>query len=506
DWDFALYKASDCGSLGEPVRCNFFDNSDEEAFMGVGEDPTGNPETVLYEEWLQVEPGEDYYLLINNFSNTNSGFSIQFTGRIFETNPYDALDCSIIDNLLGPPVVACDNETFELDADTENADTYAWYRDTGAGYQLLAGETTSLYEVTESAMYRVVVSLDDGSSIVSDVQVAFTEAPTAFPATDETLCSGELYFDLSMKDREVLGTQDPEKVRVSYHRSLSEAVDGINVLPREHPLMIGTETIFARTTSVDNSGCFDASTQFQLSVGSSPVINFETDVYICESRDAIVIGDLDPNPDYSYSWSTGENSPAIGITNEGTYSVLITNTADGLGCETTVTVEVVVSLAPKITEVIIDDLRPENSVEIITDITGEFEYQMDDGPFQPDGRFTDVVPGIHTVTINDIKGCGQVTETITVVGYVKFFTPNGDGVNDEWEIVGLDALQDPELQIFDRYGKVLRVMGKNSTGWNGTYQGHDLPAADYWFRLTYTDPRGQRVEAKYLDAHFSLTR
>ena len=47
DWDFALYRAADCGSLGDPVRCNFFDNSDEETIMGVGEDPTGSTTTVL---------------------------------------------------------------------------------------------------------------------------------------------------------------------------------------------------------------------------------------------------------------------------------------------------------------------------------------------------------------------------------------------------------------------------------------------------------------------------
>ena len=41
DWDFALYKASDCNSLGAPVRCNFFDNNDQNTFVGVGEDPTG---------------------------------------------------------------------------------------------------------------------------------------------------------------------------------------------------------------------------------------------------------------------------------------------------------------------------------------------------------------------------------------------------------------------------------------------------------------------------------
>ena len=36
DWDFALYKTDDCNVLGEPVRCNFFDNQDENDFIGVG--------------------------------------------------------------------------------------------------------------------------------------------------------------------------------------------------------------------------------------------------------------------------------------------------------------------------------------------------------------------------------------------------------------------------------------------------------------------------------------
>lgn len=41
DWDFALYKTDDCNTLGDPVRCIFFDNQDTNAFVGVGEDPTG---------------------------------------------------------------------------------------------------------------------------------------------------------------------------------------------------------------------------------------------------------------------------------------------------------------------------------------------------------------------------------------------------------------------------------------------------------------------------------
>ena len=83
DWDFALYKTSVCSSLGDPIRCNFYDNQDQSTFVGVGEDPTGDLANIQFEEWLEVTPGEDYYLLINNFSNSNSGFSIQFSGNIW---------------------------------------------------------------------------------------------------------------------------------------------------------------------------------------------------------------------------------------------------------------------------------------------------------------------------------------------------------------------------------------------------------------------------------------
>ena len=63
DWDFALYRAGDCSTLGEPIRCNFFDNQDQDSFLGVGEDPTGNASNIQYEDWIEVEPGEDLSLI-----------------------------------------------------------------------------------------------------------------------------------------------------------------------------------------------------------------------------------------------------------------------------------------------------------------------------------------------------------------------------------------------------------------------------------------------------------
>ncbi len=505
DWDFALYRATDCNNLGDPVRCNFFDNQDQEAFMGVGEDPSGSTNSYLYEDWLQVTAGEDYYLFINNFSNSNSGFSIQFSGQIFETNPHDALDCSIINNLLGPPLAACDNETVILDATTTGAISYTWYNDLGSGYQVISGQTASTLTVTQSAMYRVEI-VTSGANIISDVQVAFTTAPTTFAVGDEAVCSEITNFDLSTKDAEALGTQSPTEYVVSYHSSSADAAAGVNALTVDYLLNPGSETIFVRTTSAANPNCFDASTSFQLTVVETPPINFQTEVFICEASNGITIGPASPNPHFTYLWDTGETSSSIFVSQAGTYSLTITNNQSGLSCVTNADITLVVSETPRITDVIIDDLQADNRVEIITDVVGEFEYRLDNGDYQMSNVFTNVAPGMHSVSINDLGGCGTVTETITVVGFPKFFTPNGDGSNDEWNIVGMSTLENPVVQVFDRYGKLLKQFTGDSGGWDGTFLGRQLPATDYWFKLTYTDMNGQVVEAKYLSNHFSLRR
>ncbi|MEJ1222801.1 T9SS type B sorting domain-containing protein [Sediminicola sp. 1XM1-17] len=505
DWDFALYKASDCGSLGEPVRCNFFDNRDELIYMGVGEDPTGNTESLLYDEWLEVVAGEDYYLLINNYSNSNSGFSIQFSGNIFETNPYDALDCSIITNLLGPPMVACDNETIVLDATTTDALQYEWFADTGSGFGLLVEETGPTLNVSLSAFYRVKVSTTS-ETIFSDVQIGLIAAPTTFALTDDVSCSDLGFYDLFQKDQEALGNQSPTDFRVSYHLTLTDAVDGSGQLPKEHPIRPGTQTIYVRTTSVANPQCFDVSQEFELKVLQTPEVAFPTEIFLCENSNSVVIGELNPNGAHRYSWDTGAVTPSIEVHEGGIYTLTMDYEENGFSCERVVPITVVISKTPTITDVVIEDVQDNNTVTVITDQEGQFEYQLDNGPYQKENTFTNVPPGDHVVTINDLKGCGSVSEPIVVVGFPKFFTPNGDGRNDVWTVVGMEALQDPVIFIYDRYGKLLRQMNMGSMGWNGEVNGNSLPPSDYWFKLTYIDARGQRTTAKYINSHFSLKR
>lgn len=502
DWDFALYKTSDCGNLGDPVRCNFFDNSDGMTHMGVGEDPTGDADTVLYEEWLDVTAGEDYYLMINNFSETNSGFSIQFSGNIFVTNPNNALDCSIVSNLLGSPIVACSDENVVLDATTATATGYNWYADIGSGFQIMTGENNPTLNVLSDALYRVEV-ITPSETIISDVQVAFSVAPISFLLSDDAYCSENNFYDLSIKDTEALGAQNSDDFMVTYHSSQADALAGERALSKEFD---GGGTIYARVSSAENPNCFDASEQFQLSRVETPLVNAENKVFICENANSITIGDVIQNPNYSYSWDSGEVSSEISVSQAGVYVLTVRSNNLATVCETIVNIEVVISVTPSITDVIIEDVQANNTVTIVTDVEGDFEYKIDNGAYQASNTFINILAGEHTVTINDPKGCGTVSENIMVIGFSKFFSPNGDGRNDDWGVVGMSMLTEPVVYVYDRYGKLIKQLTNQNPTWNGVHNGKQLPSSDYWFKLSYKNTEGQRVFAKYLNNHFSLRR
>jgi gliding motility-associated-like protein len=144
-------------------------------------------------------------------------------------------------------------------------------------------------------------------------------------------------------------------------------------------------------------------------------------------------------------------------------------------------------------------------VVTITDPLGaNYLYQMDSGPLQSSPIFENVASGLHSITVEDVNGCSELTNNdVLIIGYPKFFTPNGDTYNDTWNIKGLVELSsNSRIYIFDRYGKLLKDISPNDSGWDGTFIGHAMPADDYWFTVEYAEQN----TVKKFKSHFSLKR
>jgi gliding motility-associated-like protein len=148
----------------------------------------------------------------------------------------------------------------------------------------------------------------------------------------------------------------------------------------------------------------------------------------------------------------------------------------------------------------------ENQVITISAIQpGNYLYQLDSGSFQTSPVFGNVSYGVHTVTVSDPDGCSAplTKGPIFVVDYPKFFTPNGDGENDTWNIDSLMSDANAKIFVFDRYGKLLKEIRPNDSGWNGSYNGKPMPANDYWFVLEYFDEQNIKQIFK---SHMALKR
>ena len=80
----------------------------------------------------------------------------------------------------------------------------------------------------------------------------------------------------------------------------------------------------------------------------------------------------------------------------------------------------------------------------------------------------------------------------------KFFTPNNDGINDTFNLSGIENYSTSQVAIFDRYGKLLKLTSNSSFEWDGTYSNQNMPSDDYWYSIF--------IEGQKITGHITLKR
>jgi gliding motility-associated-like protein len=258
----------------------------------------------------------------------------------------------------------------------------------------------------------------------------------------------------------------------------------------------GTKTIFVRITSIN--GCHQI-VELQLTLQPTPIININDIVPICEKSNITINAGTGFD---SYLWSTGEITPSIEVTTPGSYSVVVTQKHTIVSCSSTKKFTVVNSNPDTILQIITSDWTTnENSITIVltTGNVGVYEYSLDGINYQESNTFSGLESGEYNVFMRDKNGCGVIKDTVYLLMYPKFFTPNGDGFNDIWRIKFPKNESNATVKIFDRFGKLLKEISSLSEGWNGTFNGQELPSADYWFTVI-------RANGKEYKGHFALKR
>lgn len=361
---------------------------------------------------------------------------------------------------------------------------------------------------TEEGTFQFIVDDLPEAFALSTTQIA--SLITCDDETDPQLQNGTTSFDTTGIEATIVGSQTGMLIKYTYE-------DGTSSTALANPFVTETQNVIVRITNPINPDCYAEET-LHFIVNPLPKIDLNLDgddnVIVCANLPGNIITltadltDTTPTNNYTYQWYInsvailGATNYTLNINTPGTYTVDVTNT---FGCKRTRTIEAIPSDIAEIETIQINDLSDNNSViiNVVSGTGGNYVYSLDAefGPFQTSNIFENVSYGFHFVYIKDLNGCDTTKKMISVLGVPKFFTPNGDGNNDTWNIRGVSSQFYPNtiVYIYDRYGKILAQISPLGAGWDGTYNGNLALSDDYWYYIKVDDGRVAK-------GHFSLKR
>ena len=343
--------------------------------------------------------------------------------------------------------------------------------------------------------------------IVDDLPQVFPLAPNQLTFCDDEINPADQDGILDINTTNILPTILQGQTGFDITFTLQ---DGTVLTSLPPTFTTGTQDVILTLTNPLNPSC-PVSTTLNFVVNPVPNIELVGRELVCTNLPAFTVtfnaGILDGTPpsDYDFQWFLNgtpllnQTNYSITVNTEGIYSVEVTNAN---GCSRTKVIEVVASDIASIQNIEVVDLVDINTIEVIVTGSGDYVYSLDDEySYQESNFFNNVPMGLHIVYIKDVNGCGVVQKLVSVLGIPKYFTPNGDGIHDTWNIKGANSQFYPKsiIYIFDRFGKLIKQIKPFGPGWDGMYNGNPAPSDDYWFDIKFDDGRSAK-------GHFSLKR
>lgn len=379
-----------------------------------------------------------------------------------------------------------------LKAPSGTSYSYVWYLDK----QEQTNQTTALFTTSQPGYYTALVKDPTGCISRTDtVTLAIRTPPQAtVTASTSTLCQGDSVA--------LQGTGG-----VSYIWNLNNQVipDALN-----KPTFYAHQPGLYSVSVTDSAGCSATSQPVSLSIVAKITVTIDSLKAICGTDGPQI--SLNGYPGGGVF--TGSGIGISGTANSrfdpskaGVGKHLITYTVQGASsCQSgSASRYIVVNALPGITlpaEISTSkggtvDLRPTLTTQPLHSQWQPATYLID--PTQPATQATGVDNDIsYTLQIENADGCrAEATVRVVVqqrIGIPDTFTPNGDGVNEVWELKGIDAYPEAELTIYNRWGQIIfYTNGGYRLPFNGTLNGQKLPEGAYTYSLKPTPKQAQNI-------------
>lgn len=361
------------------------------------------------------------------------------------------------------------------------AATYTW-----AGAGIVGANTGTSITVNQSGTYTVTASQASRCDRSEEIRVNINATPSVSISIDGDACDGQVALVAS-----VTGGSG------SY---LYSWTDG----SRAERNTVTSSGTYSVTITDQATGCEATSGDVGVTIQSEFTVNMSLQPDCENNENVLAIATTNYyNPSITYEWKDAagnilaDKDSILTVTQSGRYTVTATNESGT--CTDTDALEImVVPINPE------DILLPERASYCSGDPndptvdldpgsfnTYEWKLQPDDAVISTDRVLNVSTEGTYQVTLYNGFTC--VTSQVQVVEDCRprifapnAFSPNGNGVNDEFFAFPNDYVEDFEILIYTRWGEVVFTSKNKDFRWNGIYKGALLPPGTYAYIMKFS--------------------
>lgn len=358
-------------------------------------------------------------------------------------------------------------ETLNLDVSTSGS-IFSWQD----------GSTSSTFTINSPGTYWVDVTNNSGCTQRDSLVIAYDQIIDVNLPADATLCLGEsLDLDVSLPEASYLWHDGSNSPTFSVNQAGTYWVEITNAY--------GNRT--KRDTIVVDYYEFND-------------MQVEAEVVICEASD-VQLSVSGARSNETYLWYDESMNLLEQNTGQFTTSMLnestdfFVSTTNG-NCESD-PVRVSVIYDEVFAEIIASDTITKlgEPVELFGFGGDSFEWTPSDYLGSPNSQNTIARPEddiIYTLTVTSARGCSDSENILLLVekriNIPNVITPNGDGINDFWEVEYIDRFPGNRVQIFDRNHTLLFETTNYQNNWNATFNGQAVPTGVYFYKIDLGDP------------------
>ena len=333
-------------------------------------------------------------------------------------------------------------------------------------------ETTQDISGLSSGTYFVDLTDDNGCSLSNQISIFEPDLLQATAQVDNSICSGQPSGSAMITTSGGLG-------EISYSWSNGDNTQNLtDVIADNYTVIISDEN--------------DCTIQLPVTITEplpfSP--NFTTVDISCfgESNGSIDVQLSGNSPPYTYLWNNGQNTSSINNLSAGDY---ILQVEDSNNCFEEFQISI---FEPA--EIIINytaynaSCQENDDGSIVTNISGgslPYNYLWSTGDITP--NLENINKGQFSFSVTDANNCISSSDIIEVnfegldgcIEIPSGFTPNGDGIHDEWTIYGLSNFPNCKISVYNRWGQSVFYSEGYGILWDGKSDGIDLPIATYYY-------------------------